>query len=156
MPLTHLDDAGNARMVDISHKAATVRTATAEGFVRLNEAAREAIYTRTAKKGDVLTIAQLAAIQGAKRTPDLIPLCHPIGLTGVDVRLTLVESGVRCEATCRTTGPTGVEMEALTATTVALLTVIDMLKAVDRGMVIDGVRLLAKSGGASGDYQADR
>lgn len=153
MPLTHVDEAGNARMVDVDGKAVTARTAVARGFITLGSEAHEAVRTRTAKKGDVLTIAQLAGIQGAKRTADLIPLCHPLPLTGVDVELTLEEGGVRCTATARTTWRTGVEMEALSAVSAALLTVYDMLKAVDKGMTIGPIELVEKTGGRSGDWR---
>lgn len=154
MPLTHVDAAGNARMVEVGEKAVTRRVATAEGFVRMGAEALATVREGRAKKGDVLFVAQLAGIQAAKRTGDLIPLCHPLPLDGVDVHLTLIDDGVRIEATTRCTARTGVEMEALTAVTVAALTVYDMLKAVDRGLRIDGVRLLAKSGGRSGDWKA--
>jgi cyclic pyranopterin phosphate synthase len=156
MPLTHVDDAGNARMVEVGDKPVTRRSATAEGFVRMSAEAREAILERRAKKGDVLGVAQVAGILAAKRTGDLIPLCHPLPLDGVDIHLEVVGDGVRIEATARTTGRTGVEMEALTAVSLAALTVYDMLKAVDRAMRVEGVRLLAKSGGRSGDWVADR
>jgi cyclic pyranopterin phosphate synthase len=164
MPLTHIDEAGNARMVEVGEKAVTRRSATAEGHVRLGADALAQLRSRAAsdgtalpggsKKGDVLGVAQIAGILGAKRTADLIPLCHPLPLDGVDVHLELEEAGVRIVATARCTGRTGVEMEALTAVSVAALTVYDMLKAVDRGIVIEGVRLLAKSGGRSGDWKA--
>lgn len=152
--LTHVDDAGNARMVEVGDKAITRREAVAEGYVRLGAAALEAVRSRSAKKGDVLAVAQLAGIMGAKRTGELIPLCHPLGLDGVDVSLALVADGVRIEASARCTGKTGVEMEALTAVSIAALTVYDMLKAIDKSMRIEGVRLLRKSGGRSGDWVA--
>ena len=152
--LTHLDASANARMLEVADKPITARRAVAEGFITLNAAAASAIRERSAKKGDVLTIAQLAGIGGAKRTSDLIPLCHPLPLTGVDVDLSLEGDRVRCVASARATWRTGVEMEAMTAVTVALLTVYDMLKAVDRGMVLGPVRLLEKHGGASGGWKA--
>jgi len=150
--LTHVDAAGDAHMVDVSAKAVTTRRATAEGYVRMGPDALEQVRTRTARKGDVLAVAQLAGIMAAKRTGDLIPLCHPLPLDAVDVILDPVEDGVRIVATVTCTGRTGVEMEALTAVTVAALTVYDMVKAIDRGMVIEGVRLLAKEGGRSGTW----
>ena len=152
--LTHIDAAGNARMVDVADKAVTAREATAEGWVRMGDEALSQVRARSAKKGDVLAVAQLAGIQAAKRTGELIPLCHPLALDGVRVSLDATDEGVRVEATVRCTGRTGVEMEALTAVTVAALTVYDMLKAVDRGMRVEGVRLLAKSGGRSGEWRA--
>lgn len=152
--LTHVDDAGDARMVEVGDKAPTRREATAEGWIRVSAEAMAAVVDRTAKKGDVLMVAQLAGIGGAKRTADLIPLCHPLALTGVDVRLHAEpdQGRIRCVATARVTGPTGVEMEALTAVSVALLTVYDMLKAVDRGMELGPIRLVEKSGGRSGTW----
>ncbi|MCA9491273.1 MAG: cyclic pyranopterin monophosphate synthase MoaC [Myxococcales bacterium] len=151
--LTHVDSRGDARMVEVGDKPVTRREATAEGFVRLGPEALAAVVERTAKKGDVLAIAQLAAIQGAKRASDLIPLCHPLTITGVDVGLTVEEDRVRCVATVRTEGRTGVEMEALTAVSAGLLAVYDMLKAVDRGMELGPIRLIAKSGGRSGEWR---
>jgi cyclic pyranopterin phosphate synthase len=155
--LTHIDKDGNAVMVDVSAKADSARVATAAGRVLMQPATAALIESRGVKKGDVLSIAQLAGIMGAKRTPDLIPLCHPIALSSVEVTLTLdaAESAVHIAATCRTTGKTGVEMEALTAVAVAALTVYDMCKAVDRGMRIADIRLTHKSGGKSGTYRAD-
>lgn len=152
MPLTHVDEQGNARMVDVGEKDVTARQATAEGYISLSTEALRLVSERSARKGDVLAIAQLAGIQGAKRTSDLIPLCHPLPLTGVDVSVSVHGDRVRVSATARTHGRTGVEMEALTAVSAALLTVYDMLKAVDRGMEISGVRLLEKSGGRSGTW----
>ena len=152
--LTHIDGAGNARMVEVGDKPITRREAVAEGFVKMSPEALAAVVERRAKKGDVLAVAQLAGILAAKRTGDLIPLCHPLPLDGVDVALSPVEDGVRIEASVRCTGRTGVEMEALTAVSVAALTVVDMLKAIDRGMCIHGVRLLSKSGGRSGTWSA--
>jgi len=152
--LTHLDESGAARMVDISDKAATTREATATGSITMSAEACAAIAAGTTKKGDVLAVARIAGIMAAKRTSDLIPLCHPIALTSVSVDLDLGTDRIDARATARTTGPTGVEMEALTAVSVALLTVYDMAKALDRGMTIGDIRLLAKSGGRSGDWQA--
>lgn len=152
--LTHLSPAGDARMVEVGEKAITRREAVAEGFVFMSAAALAAVVERRAKKGDVLLIAQIAGISAAKRTGELIPLCHPLGLDGVDVTLSVVGGGVRIEASARCTGKTGVEMEALTAVSVAALTVYDMLKAVDKAMRIEGIRLLKKSGGRSGDWVA--
>ena len=154
--LTHIDADGNAVMVDVGGKPETARTATAEGWVRMRPETLERIVEGGIKKGDVLTIAQLAGIMGAKRTADLVPLCHPLALTSVKVFLE-PEPGkpaIRITATCKLEGRTGVEMEALTAVSVAALTVYDMCKAIDRGMVIDGIRLVHKAGGASGDYHA--
>ncbi len=154
--LTHLDERGQAHMVDVSAKAATERTATAEGFVRMLPATLALIESGEAKKGDVIATARLAGIMAAKATSSLIPLCHPLALSKVTIEIAPCDDqpGVRVEATVKVTGQTGVEMEALTTVSVACLTIYDMLKAVDRGMVIDGVRLLAKSGGKSGDYRA--
>jgi cyclic pyranopterin monophosphate synthase len=154
--LTHFDPAGNAVMVDVTDKPATERTATAAGRVMVRPETLRLIEERGFKKGDVLSVAQLAGIMGAKRTPDLIPLCHPLPLTAVKVELRPVPeaSAVEITATCRTTGPTGVEMEALTAVAVAALAVYDMCKAVDRGMTITDLRLLHKAGGRSGTYTA--
>ena len=152
--LTHVGPTGDARMVEVGEKAVTRREAVAEGFVRMSAEALTAVVERRAKKGDVLGVAQIAGIQAAKRAGELIPLCHPLALDGVDVRLEVMASGVRIEASVRNTGRTGVEMEALTAVSVAALTVYDMLKAVDKAMRIEGVRLLRKSGGRSGDWVA--
>jgi cyclic pyranopterin phosphate synthase len=152
--LTHVDAAGNARMVEVGEKEVTRRSATAEGWVTMSADTLAIVREGRAKKGDVLGVAQIAGIQAAKRTGDLVPLCHPLPLDGVDVRLDAHDRGVRIEATVRCTGRTGVEMEALTAVSVAALTVYDMLKAVERGMTIDGVRLLAKDGGRSGSWRA--
>ena len=152
--LTHLDEDGSARMVDVSAKAVTAREAVATGHIRMTEDAAAAIAQGLVKKGDVLAVARVAGIMAAKRTADLIPLCHPIALTSVSIDFTLEPAGVTVSATARTAGQTGVEMEALTATSVALLTIYDMAKALDKGMVISAVRLLAKSGGKSGDWRA--
>ncbi|PIW29989.1 MAG: cyclic pyranopterin monophosphate synthase MoaC [Rhodospirillales bacterium CG15_BIG_FIL_POST_REV_8_21_14_020_66_15] len=153
---THLDAEGNAVMVDVSAKDETERTATAKGSVIMAAETLQRIMNRGVRKGDVLSVAQLAGIMGAKRTPDLIPLCHPLMLTSVKVELSCdpARNAVDIEATCRLTGRTGVEMEALTAVSVAALTVYDMCKAVDRGMRIVDVRLTHKSGGKSGTFDA--
>ena len=155
--LTHFDDRGNAVMVDVTDKAATERTATAKGRVWMQPETLALIRDGGVAKGDVLSVARLAGIMGAKRTPDLIPLCHPLALTSVSVELTLAEDmpAVDISATCRLSGKTGVEMEALTAVSVAALTVYDMCKAVDRGMRITDIRLVHKAGGKSGTWQAD-
>jgi cyclic pyranopterin phosphate synthase len=153
--LTHLDDSGAARMVDISAKAATRREATAEGFIHVAKSALQAIAEQSVKKGDVLATARIAGIMAAKRTADLIPLCHPLPIDAVSVDLAIETTGIRATATVATTHGTGVEMEALTAVSAALLTVYDMAKALDRTMRIDGIRLLKKSGGRSGDFVAE-
>lgn len=155
--LSHFDAKGEAHMVDVSEKAVTSRIATAEGFVKMARQSFDIISEGRAKKGDVLAVAQLAGIMGAKQCATLIPLCHPLPITKVSVDLTLDESlpGVRIEATVKTTGQTGVEMEALTAVNVAALTVYDMVKAVDKAMEIGGIRVILKDGGKSGRYQAE-
>ncbi|WP_018230189.1 cyclic pyranopterin monophosphate synthase MoaC [Methyloversatilis universalis] len=155
-PLTHFDAQGQAHMVDVGDKAHTARVARAAGSITMLPATFALVRDGNAKKGDVLGVARIAGIQASKRTSDLIPLCHPIALTKVSVEFTLDETQGRidCEVTARTTGQTGVEMEALTAVSVALLTVYDMCKAVDRGMRIDGIRLLEKAGGKSGHWTA--
>jgi cyclic pyranopterin phosphate synthase len=155
--LTHFDAAGQAHMVDVGSKAVTQRRAIAQGRILMQPATLELVRAGNAKKGDVLGIARIAAIQGAKRTADLIPLCHPIALTRVAVELSVDEAGcaVVCSATVECEGRTGVEMEALTAVQVGLLTVYDMLKATDRGMTITDVKLLEKHGGKSGSWQAE-
>ena len=154
--LTHFDERGNAHMVDVGGKEVTERVAVARASVRMQPATLKLIATKKAAKGDVLAVAQLAGIMAAKKTPDLIPLCHPLALSSVDVKLTLdaKRNAVDIEATCKLKGRTGVEMEALTAASIAALTVYDMCKSVDRGMVISDVRLLHKSGGKSGTYNA--
>ena len=154
--LTHLDDKGEARMVDVTDKAATQRTARAEGFIAMAPATLALVEAGDAKKGDVLAVARIAGIMAAKRTHELIPLCHPLAITKVAVGLEPCREpvGIRVTAEVKVAGPTGVEMEALTAVSVACLTVYDMLKAADRGMRIDGVRLLEKTGGRSGAYRA--
>ena len=156
-PLTHFDPQGQAHMVDVSAKAETHRVARATGVIRMQPATLALIAQGTAKKGDVLGVARIAAIQAAKRTADLIPLCHPLPITRVAVELELdaAASAVRCTAQVETFGRTGVEMEALTAVQVGLLTVYDMCKAADRGMVMEGIRLLEKHGGKSGDWVAE-
>ena len=141
--LTHLDAQGSARMVDVSEKAATVREAVAEGRIAMASAALAAIRAGTAKKGDVIAVARVAGIMAAKRTSELVPLCHPIVLSSMTLDIDYEDAALRVTATARTTGPTGVEMEALTAVSVALLTIYDMVKAVDRTMTIGGIRLLA-------------
>ena len=156
MTLTHFDAQGQAHMVDVADKASTHRRATAEGWIEMLPATRELIESGNAKKGDVLGVARIAAIQAAKKTSDLIPLCHPLALTRVAVELTVDASrhAVCCRATVETMGQTGVEMEALTAVQVGLLTIYDMCKAVDRGMTMTGVRLVEKMGGKSGSWVA--
>ena len=149
--LSHFDKSGKARMVDVSAKPPTRRTATASAFVELSAAVLAALPANP--KGDPLETARLAGIQAAKRTSELIPLCHPLPLTHVDVQAAIAPGGIRITATVATTGPTGVEMEALTAAAVAALTVYDMTKAVDKGTVIREVRLESKTGGKSGDYK---
>jgi len=152
--LTHVDPRGDAHLVDVGDKPLARREAVAEGFVTLGAEALAAVVERRARKGDVLATAQLAGIQAAKRTSEIVPLCHPIPLDAIDVTLAIDEGSgrIRCEARVRTTWRTGVEMEALTAVMGALLTVYDMLKAVDRGIEIGPVRLLAKSGGRTGTW----
>lgn len=154
MKLSHVDESGRARMVDVSGKPVSDRTATADGVVRMSMEAFELIQSNAVQKGDVLTVAEVAAALAAKRTGELIPLCHPLGLDGIDVsaRLEADLPGVRVVATARVTGRTGVEMEALTAAAVGCLTVYDMVKAVDRSMTIEQVRLLSKTGGTRGDW----
>ena len=155
-PLTHFDAAGDAHMVDVAGKDVTHRVAIAIGTIRMRPETLELIRSGTAKKGDVVGVARIAAIQGAKRTAELIPLCHPIALTRVAVEFEtdVADAAVHCRATVECTGQTGVEMEALTAVQVGLLTIYDMCKAVDRAMVIEGVQLLEKHGGKSGSYVA--
>ncbi|WP_432558513.1 cyclic pyranopterin monophosphate synthase MoaC [Granulicoccus sp. GXG6511] len=153
--LTHLDESGHAHMVDVSAKQVTARTATAAGTVRLSGECVALLRSGGVPKGDALAVARIAGIQGAKRTPELIPLCHPLMVSGVSVELEVTDHGVDITATVRTNERTGVEMEALTAVSVAALTVIDMVKAVDKLAVISDVRVLAKSGGRSGDWSRD-
>ena len=153
--LTHLDESGSARMVDVGHKAETARSATATGRITMNAAAIAAIRDDAVPKGDVLAAARIAGIMAAKRTGTLIPLCHPLSLDSVSVDCTVEDDGVRVTATASLTGKTGVEMEAMVACNIALLTIYDMAKALDKGMVIQEVRLLSKTGGKSGDWRAD-
>ena len=153
--LTHIDAEGAARMVDVSAKSNTVREATASGRIAMLADALAAIRAGSVKKGDVIAVARIAGIMAAKKTADLIPLCHPLPISGVTLDLAFEEDAIRATATVRTTHSTGVEMEALTAVSVALLTIYDMAKALDRGMAIGEVRLLAKSGGRSGDWRAE-
>ncbi len=156
MPLTHFDAQGQAHMVDVSDKEVTDRVAVAAGHIKMAQETFDLISEGRAKKGDVLGVARLAGIMGAKKTPDLIPLCHPLPVTKVAVELTLDPDlpGVQIEATVKTSGQTGVEMEALTAVSTAALTVYDMTKAVDKAMEIGGIRVLLKDGGKSGRYEA--
>ncbi|SMX28771.1 Cyclic pyranopterin monophosphate synthase accessory protein [Pelagimonas phthalicica] len=155
--LTHFNEDGNAHMVDVSDKAVTSRIATAEGWVKMTPETFDLITEGRAKKGDVIGVARLAGIMGAKKTPDLIPLCHPLPVTKVSVDLTQDPDlpGLRIKATVKTTGQTGVEMEALTAVSVTALTVYDMVKAVDKAMEIGGTRVILKDGGKSGRYEAE-
>ncbi len=150
--LTHIDETGRANMVDVSAKAVTAREATAEGFVRMSPDTLALALSGDAKKGDVRATAEIAGIMAAKKTADLIPLCHPLALSKVEVRVEPGDGGLSVTARVRTTGQTGVEMEALTAVSVACLTVYDMLKAADKAMTIEAVRLMTKSGGKSGDW----
>lgn len=150
--LTHIDETGRAHMVDVSEKAVTFREATAEGFVRMDAATLALALSGDAKKGDVRATAEIAGIMAAKKTSDLIPLCHPLALSKVEVRVAPADGGLAVMARVKTAGQTGVEMEALTAVSVACLTIYDMLKAADKGMTIETVRLLTKSGGKSGDW----
>jgi cyclic pyranopterin phosphate synthase len=162
--LTHIDQGGAARMVDVSEKAATERVAVAEGRVRMSQATLDLVLSGNAKKGDVLGAARIAGIMAAKKTHDLIPLCHPLAITKVEIDIAPdartpgdapgVAPGLVVRATVKVTGQTGVEMEALTAVSVACLTIYDMIKAVERGAVIDGIRLIEKRGGKSGHYRA--
>lgn len=155
MKLSHLDERGRARMVDVGGKPASERTATAEGVVRMSQEAFDLVAAQAVAKGDVLAVAEVAGTMAAKRTGDLIPLCHPLGLDLVEVegRLEPELPGVRITAVAKVTGRTGVEMEALTAVAVACLTVYDMVKAVDRAMTIEEVRLVSKTGGTRGDWR---
>lgn len=151
--LTHVDDTGAARMVDVSAKDVTVRTARASGRVLVSPQVVEALRGDGVPKGDALAVARIAGIQGAKRTPDLVPLCHPLALHGVEVDLVVADDAVEISATVRTADRTGVEMEALTAVATAALTVVDMVKAIDRGAVISDVRVEEKTGGRSGTWR---
>lgn len=151
-PFTHLDSSGQARMVDVTAKTPTTREATAAGFVHCSSTVIHALRSGTAPKGDVLAVARIAGIQAAKRTPDLLPLAHVIGVHGANVELSVIDDGVEITATVRTADRTGVEMEAMTAVAVAALAIVDMVKGMDRTVEIENVRLLAKSGGRSGDW----
>jgi cyclic pyranopterin phosphate synthase len=153
--LTHLDESGRARMVDVSDKPATAREALARGLIRMAPRTLDLAISGLGKKGEVMATAEIAGVMAAKRTPDLIPMCHPVILSSVKVRVDPMAdgSGLQVSARVKTTGPTGVEMEALTAVSAALLTLYDMLKAADKGMTIEAVRLVEKTGGASGDFR---
>lgn len=153
--LTHVDEAGAAHMVDVSAKAETARQAVARGRISMSKEAAQAILDGSAKKGDVLAVARVAGIMAAKKTAELIPLCHPLMLSKVSLDLDADEEGVTATATVRTTGQTGVEMEALTAVSVALLTIYDMAKAIDKGMIIGPIALIEKTGGKYGDWRTD-
>lgn len=153
--LTHVDESGAARMVDVSEKGATLRVATASGRVLTSAEVIGLLRGEGVPKGDALAVARIAGIMGAKRTPDLVPLCHPLAISGVEVDLVVADDAVEITATVRTTDRTGVEMEALTAVSVAALTVIDMVKAVDKAAVITDVRVETKTGGKSGDWSRD-
>lgn len=153
--LTHLDDSGAAHMVDISAKATTVREARASGQISMTPEAIAAIKDGTAKKGDVLAVARVAGIMAAKRTSDLIPLCHPVALSSVSVDFDLADSAITVTVTARSSGQTGVEMEALTAVSATLLTLYDMVKALDKAMIMSDIKLLTKSGGKSGDWHRE-
>lgn len=152
--LTHIDDQGRARMVDVSDKPITTREAVASGFVRMSPETLALAVSGSGRKGDVRAVAELAGVMAAKRTADLIPLCHPLALSKVEVSVEPADSGLAVTARVKTTGPTGVEMEALTAASVACLTIYDMLKAAEKGMVIEALHLLEKTGGKSGDWSA--
>ena len=153
--LTHLDESGAARMVDVSAKTDTARVAVSEGRISMSADALAAIRDGTSKKGDVLAVARVAGILAAKKTAELIPLCHPLMLSSVTIDFAFEESAILATATARIAGPTGVEMEALTAVSIALLTLYDMGKAIDKGMILSDIRLLSKSGGKSGDWHVD-
>ena len=153
--LTHLDESGAARMVDVGAKPATARTAVAAGAIRMSDQALAAVREGSGPKGDVLAVARIAGIVGAKKTAELIPLCHPLGLDSVTIEFAFLEDGVEVTATAGLTARTGVEMEAMTACCVALLTIYDMAKALDKAMVIGEVRLLRKTGGKSGPWRRD-
>jgi cyclic pyranopterin phosphate synthase len=152
--LTHIDESGRARMVDVSDKATTAREAVAEGFVRMSAETLALALSGEGKKGDVRAVAEIAGVMAAKQTSALIPMCHPLALSKVEVRVEPAQGGLGVTARVKTTGQTGVEMEALTAVSVACLTLYDMLKAAEKGMVIDAVRLVSKTGGKSGDWSA--
>jgi len=152
--LTHLDGDGRARMVDVSEKASSAREAVATGLLRMSPATLALAVSGKAKKGQVRSVAEIAGVMAAKRTSDLIPMCHPLALSKVEVTVEPAEGGLSVTARVKTTGPTGVEMEALTAVSVACLTLYDMLKAAEKGMVIESVKLVSKTGGESGDWRA--
>jgi cyclic pyranopterin phosphate synthase len=152
--LTHIGEDGRARMVDVSDKAATAREAVAQGFVRMSDATLALAVSGEGKKGDVRAVAEIAGVMAAKQTSALIPMCHPLALSKVEVKVEPADGGLLVTARVKTTGPTGVEMEALTAVSVACLTLYDMLKAAEKGMVIEAVRLVSKTGGKSGDWVA--
>ena len=152
--LTHIDETGRARMVDVSDKAVTTREAVAAGFVRMSPATLALAVSGEGRKGDVRAVAEIAGVMAAKRTSDLIPMCHPLAISKVEVRVEPADDGLAVTARVKTTGQTGVEMEALTAVSVACLTLYDMLKAAEKGMVIEDVRLVSKTGGKSGDWTA--
>jgi len=152
--LSHLDENGRARMVDVSGKPETARVAIAAGLVRMSAETRALALSGGVGKGDVVAVAEVAGVMAAKKTAELIPLCHPLALSQIEVRVEAADQGLTVTARVASTGPTGVEMEALTAVSVACLTLYDMLKAAERGMVIEAVRLLEKTGGASGDWRA--
>ena len=152
--LTHIDETGRARMVDVSDKAVTAREAVAEGFVRMSPATLRLAISGEGKKGDVRAVAEIAGVMAAKQTSSLIPMCHPLAISKAEVRIEPAEGGLAVTARVSTTGQTGVEMEALTAVSVACLTLYDMLKAAEKGMVIEAVRLVSKTGGKSGDWTA--
>ena len=153
--LNHFNESGGAHMVDISAKDETVRVAVASGRIRMQPETADVIRNGTAQKGDVLGVAQVAGIMAAKNTPQIVPMCHPLMLTGTDITFDVQDTVVEITATVKTTGKTGVEMEALTAASVAALTIYDMVKAMDRGMTIENIRVETKSGGASGDWQRE-
>ena len=153
--LTHIDDQGRARMVDVSNKAVTTREAVAEGFISMAPATLALATSGTGKKGDVRAVAEIAGVMAAKKTSDLIPMCHPLAISKVEVSVEPAEGGMAVTARVKTTGQTGVEMEALTAVSVACLTLYDMLKAADKAMTIEAVRLVSKTGGASGDFKRE-
>ena len=152
--LTHIDESGRARMVDVSEKEVTSREAVAEGFVRMSPETLKLALSGEGKKGDVRAVAEIAGVMAAKKTSDLIPMCHPLAISKAEVRVEPAEGGLAVTARVKTTGQTGVEMEALTAVSVACLTLYDMLKAAEKGMVIEAVRLVSKTGGKSGDWAA--
>jgi cyclic pyranopterin monophosphate synthase len=152
--LTHIDSGGAARMVDVSQKAATERVAVAAGFVRMSAATLELVLSGNAKKGDVLGAARIAGIMAAKKTHELIPLCHPLAITKAEVEIAAEAGGLAVQATVKVTGQTGVEMEALTAVSIACLTIYDLIKAVERGVTIEAIHLLEKCGGKSGPYKS--